>query len=114
MIMQVSSLWLLTQTQNLMFSLHLREGAQATSSGQKAFNGQIGNPAGVSIITADIVPVSYALFVVPKTCATWKELMPLSTNTESSKFHGDKIEACEYGVTEVHEPKQIVLTKILE
>jgi len=90
------------------------KGAQATTAGEKAFNGQIGNPAGVSIITADIVPVSYALFVVPKTCATWKELMPLSTNTESSKFHGDKIEACEYGVTEVHEPKQIVLLRVLE
>jgi len=89
------------------------KGAQATSSGQKAFNGEIGNPAGVSIITSSVVPVSYALFVVPKTCATWKELMPLSTSTESRKFHGDKIEACEYGVTEVHEPKQVVLTQIL-
>ena len=90
------------------------KGAQAATSGQKAFNGEIGNPAGVSIITADIVPLSYALFVVPKSCATWKELMALSTNTETKKFHGDKIEACEYGVTEVHEPKQVVLTQILE
>ena len=90
------------------------KGAQATTSGQAAFNGQIGSPAGVNIITADIVPVSYALFVVPKTCATWRELMALSTNTETKEFHGDKIEACEYGVTEVHEPKQIVLTQILE
>ena len=90
------------------------KGAQATTSGQAAFNGQIGSPAGVNIITAAIVPVSYALFVVPKTCATWRELMALATNTESQKFHGDKIEACEFGVTEVHEPKQIVLTQILE
>jgi len=90
------------------------KGAQATSSGQKAFNGQIGSPAGVSIITADIVPVSYALFVVPKSCATWKSLMPLATDTKTDKFMGDEIKACEYGVTEVHEPKQIVLTQILE
>ena len=90
------------------------KGAQATTSGQKAFNGEIGNPAGVSIITSSVVPASYALFVVPKTCATWKELMALSSSTETKKFHGDKIEACEYGVTEVHEPKQIVLTQILE
>jgi len=89
------------------------KGAQASQSGQKAFNGEIGNPAGVSIITSSVVPVSYALFVVPKTCATWKELMALSTSTETKKFHGDKIEACEYGVTEVHEPKQVVLTQIL-
>ena len=90
------------------------KGAQASSSGQKAFNGQIGNPAGVNIITSSVVPLSYALFVVPKTCATWKELMALSSSTETKKFHGDKIEACEYGVTEVHEPKQIILTQILE
>lgn len=90
------------------------KGAQATQSGQKAFNGQIGSPAGVSIITADVVPVSYALFVVPKTCATWKQLMPLATDTKTDKFMGDEIKACEYGVTEVHEPKQIVLTQILE
>lgn len=90
------------------------KGAQATTSGEKAFNGEIGNPAGVSILTSSVVPASYALFVVPKTCATWKELMALSTNTETKKFHGDTIEACEYGVTEVHEPKQIVLTQIIK
>jgi len=89
------------------------KGAQASQSGQKAFNGEIGNPAGVNIITSSVVPASYALLVVPKTCATWKELMGLSTNTETKKFHGDTIEACEYGVTEVHEPKQVVLTQIL-
>ena len=90
------------------------KGAQATQSGQKAFNGQIGSPAGVSIITASVVPVSYALFVVPKSCATWKSLMPLATDTKTDKFIGDEIKACEYGVTEVHEPKQVVLTQILE
>lgn len=89
------------------------KGAQANASGQAAFNGQIGNPAGVRIITASVVPASYALFVVPKTCATWKQLMPLETETKTERFKGDTITACEYGVTEVHEPKQIVLTQIL-
>ena len=89
------------------------KGAQATTSGQKAFNGQIGNPAGVSIITADIVPASFALFVVPKSCATYKQLMALATDTKTDRFIGDEIRTCEYGVTEVHEPKQIVLTQIL-
>jgi hypothetical protein len=89
------------------------KGAQATTSGNKAFNGQVGSPAGVNIITADVVPVSFALFVVPKSCATWKSLMPLATDTKTDKFMGDEIRACEYGVTEVHEPKQIVLTQIL-
>ena len=70
-------------------------------------------PAGVRIITADVVDASYALFVVPKTCATWKQLMALQTDVETKKFKGDMITACEYGVTEVHEPKQIVRTQVL-
>lgn len=90
------------------------KGAQAMTSGEKAFNGQIANPAGVKIITSDVVAASFALFVVPKTCATWKQLMALQTDTETKKFIGDEIKACEYGVTEVHEPKQIVLTQVLE
>lgn len=89
------------------------KGAQASSSGQAAFNGQIGNPAGVNIITSSVVDASYALFVVPQTCATWKNLMPLETDTKTDRFKGDTITACEYGVTEVHEPKQIVLTQII-
>ena len=90
------------------------KGAQATSSGQKAFNGEIGNPAGVSIITSSVVPASYALFVVPKSCATWQTLMSLETDTKTDRFKGDKITACEYGVTEVHEPKQVVMTQIIK
>lgn len=90
------------------------KGAQASSSGQSAFNGEIGNPAGVRVITSSVVPASYALFVVPKTCATWKQLMALQTETKTEAFKGDMITACEYGVTEVHEPKQIVLLQVLE
>jgi hypothetical protein len=89
------------------------KGAQAQSSGQSAFNGEIGNPAGVRVITSAVVPASYALFVVPKTCATWKSLMPLQTDTKTEMFKGDTITACEYGVTEVHEPKQVVLLQVL-
>lgn len=89
------------------------KGAQAQTAGQDAFNGQIGNPAGVRIITSSVVAASYALFVVPKTCATWKQLMPLATETKTDRFKGDTITACEYGVTEVHEPKQIILTQVL-
>jgi hypothetical protein len=89
------------------------KGNQAQTAGQAAFNGQIGNPAGVNIITASIVPVSFALFLVPKTCATWKSLMPLQTETKTEAFKGDTITACEYGVTELHEPKQVVLLQVL-
>lgn len=90
------------------------KGAQATQAGQSAFNGQIGNPAGVRVITSSVVGASYALFVVPKTCATWKQLMPLETDTKTDRFKGDTITACEYGVTELHEPKQVVLLQVLE
>lgn len=89
------------------------KGAQAVQAGQTAFNGQIGNPAGVRVITSSVVDVSYALFVVPKTCATWKQLMALETDTKTDRFKGDTITACEYGVTELHEPKQVVLLKVL-
>lgn len=88
------------------------KGAQASTSGQAAFNGQIGNPAGVRIITSSVVTASKALFLVPKTCATWKQLMALQTVTETDKFIGDTIKACEYGVTELHEPKQVVLLTV--
>ena len=88
------------------------KGAQATTAGQMAFNGQIGDPAGVNIITASVIPSSYALFCTPKTFATWKALMPLQTATKTEAFIGDTITACEYGVTEVHEPKQVVLLNI--
>lgn len=89
------------------------KGAQASTSGQEAFNGQIGNPAGVNVITSSVVPASYALFLIPKTCATWKQLMPLQTETKNEAFIGDTIKACEYGVTELHEPKQVVLLQVL-
>lgn len=89
------------------------KGAQATTSGQAAFNGQIGSPAGVSIITSSVVGASYALFMTPKTCATWKSLMPLATDVKTDRFKGDTITACEYGVTELHEPKQVVLLQVI-
>ena len=88
------------------------KGAQAKEAGQSAFNGEIGNPAGIRIITSGAVGASYALFLVPKTCATYKELMPLQTDTVTDKFKGDTIRVCEYGVTELHEPKQVVLLQI--
>ncbi|MEK7661927.1 MAG: hypothetical protein AAB355_00275 [Patescibacteria group bacterium] len=88
------------------------KGAQASTAGQGAFNGQIGNPAGVNILTSSVIDVSYALFVVPKTFATWKEVMALATDTVTNRFKGDKITACEYGVTEIHEPKQVVYLQI--
>jgi len=39
--------------------------------------------------------------------------MPLSSKTETEEFIGDTITACEYGVTELHEPKQVVMLQVL-
>lgn len=89
------------------------KGAQANDAGQSAFNGVIGRPAGVEYMTSSVVPASYAVLLVPKTCATWKELVPLGTDTESKKYLGDTITACEMGVTELHEPKQVVVLRVL-
>jgi hypothetical protein len=90
------------------------KGAQASESGNSAFNGVVGRPAGVDYMTSSVVPASYAVLLVPKTCGTWKELVALGTDTESKKFKGDTITACEMGVTELHEPKQVVVIKVLE
>lgn len=89
------------------------KGAQAGESGQKAFNGEIGQPAGVRVITSSVVAASFAYVVVPKTFATWKSLMPLQTETKTDPFIGDTIRSCEYGVTEMHNPKQVVELQIL-
>lgn len=86
------------------------KGAQAPMlANQTALNGNIGQLAGTNIITASVCPVSYALMVVPKRCATWKELMPLATDVQERRFKDTKITACEMGVTQLTDPKSVVL-----
>lgn len=93
-----------------MTSYLYEKGAQAPTIGaDMALNGNVGKVAGVDIVVSNIVPASYALLVVPDKCGTWKSLLELSTNTETKKFKGDTITACEMGVTELHNPKQVVL-----
>lgn len=86
------------------------KGAQAPTVGaDMALNGSIGKVAGADIITSTSMNVSYALMVVPQRCATWKELLPLSTDVVERKFKDTQITACELGVLQLTDPKACVL-----
>jgi hypothetical protein len=74
-------------------------------------NGVIGKLAGMTIIESNSVTASYALVVVPKRCATWKELVPLSTDSKEDKFKSKTYRAVELGVTQLTDPKCCVLIK---
>lgn len=88
------------------------KGAQAPTIGaDMALNGNVGKVAGVNVIVSDIVPASYALLVVPKRCATWKELLTLSTDVQERRFKDTKITACEMGITQLTDPKAVVLMR---
>jgi len=86
------------------------KGAQAPKMGEAAaLNGGIGRVNGVDFVVSNSVTASYALVVVPKVCATWKELVPLQTVTEEEKLKGVKIRAAELGVTQLTDPSACVL-----
>jgi len=86
------------------------KGAQAPTVGtDMALNGSAGKVAGAQVMVSTIVDTSYALLVVPKRCATWKALIPLSTDVVDKKFKGTQITACEMGITQLTDPKAVVL-----
>lgn len=76
-----------------------------------AENGRMGNLAGVQLVVSTSVAASYALIVVPKTCATWKELVPLSTDTTVDPFKSTRIRVIQEGVVAVTDPLAICLIK---
>jgi len=49
--------------------------------------------------------------VVPQICATWKEAVPLTSTVIADPYKGVTIRAVEIGVTQVTDPKAIVLIK---
>ena len=88
------------------------KGAQfPTVSSDKAMNGVVGNLVGITIVVSNSVTVSQALLVVPKRCGTWKELVPLTTITKEDAGKNLLVRSWEYGVTEVTDPKCIVVFK---
>ena len=76
-----------------------------------ANNGKIAKVAGITIVESNSVSTSYALVVKPKTCATWKTLVPLKSTTIEDPFKSVKIRVTESGAVELTDPKAIVLIK---
>lgn len=74
-------------------------------------NGQIGKIGNVTFIESNSVPASYALLVKPKTCATYKELVPLSSTTIEDPYKSLKIRVVEEGTIELTDPLSVVLIK---
>lgn len=74
-----------------------------------ATNGVQGQIAGCTIVVSNSVTASYALVVVPKICATWKEVVPLQTTTIEDPYKSVKVRAIELGVTQLTDPKAVVL-----
>ena len=88
------------------------KGAQFPNmSNDVAMNGRAGKLAGIQIVISNSVTASNALVVVPKICATWKELKPLQTETIVDAFKGVKIRSVEMGVVQLTDPQAVVLIR---
>lgn len=87
------------------------KGAQFPALGtEAALNGRAGRLAGVgTIIVSNSVTASQAIVVVPKICATWKEVYPLTTVTVEDQLKGLTVRCAEIGVTQLTDPKAVVL-----
>lgn len=78
-------------------------------STEAAGNGRVGKIAGTDVVVSNSVTPNYALVVVPKICATWREAYPLTSQTIVDPLKSVKIRAAELGVTQLTDPKAIVL-----
>jgi len=86
------------------------KGAQFPKIGEEmADNGRVGKLAGVNLIVSNSVTASYALVVVPKICATWKQAVALSSDVKVEAFKGTRIRVCEMGTTQLTDPKAVCL-----
>lgn len=74
-------------------------------------NGNIGTLTGINLVVSNSVPASYAIVCVPKTCATWKSLVPLSTDTTVDPFKSTRIRVVKEGVVAVTDPLSICVIK---
>lgn len=74
-------------------------------------NGLVGAFMGFKIVESNSVTASQALVVIPKTCGSWKELVPLTTVTKVDEGKSATIRSYELGVCQVTDPKAIVWIK---
>lgn len=89
------------------------KGAQfPTISIKTAENGTIENIAGFRIVESNNAAASSALVVVPKRCATFKELVPMQTalvtEDTTTKFKGELVRVVGEGVVELTDPLAVV------
>ena len=90
------------------------KGAQApelATNAVNADNGVLGRLGNKTFIVSNSVTASQALVVVPKRCATWKEMVPLSTTTKEDPYKSLTIRTVEMGVTQLTDVKAVVLIK---
>ena len=74
-------------------------------------NGTIGTLAGIKLVESNSVAASYALVVKPKVCATYKQLVPLTSATTEDPLKSWRIRVVEEGVVELTDPLAVVLIK---
>lgn len=88
------------------------KGAQFPSLAQDVtVNGSIGKLAGIQLIESNSVTASFALVVVPKTCATYKEFESLKSTTITDPYKSLTIRVVEEGTIELTDPNAIVLIR---
>ena len=72
-----------------------------------AANGKVGRLAGFDIMVSNTIPASMAIIVVPKVCATWKELVPLQSDVKEDAFKSTRIRVVEEGMLELTDPRAV-------
>jgi len=72
-------------------------------------NGRVGRLAGVTVKVSNTVPDDEALVAISGMCGTWKEVVPLTTNTTENPGISWTIKAWEIGVTQLTNPKAVTL-----
>jgi hypothetical protein len=72
-----------------------------------AKNGYVGRLAGIKLVHSNTIPASQAIIVVPKVCATWKELVPLQSDVKDDAFKSTRIRLVEEGMLELTDPRAV-------
>ena len=72
-------------------------------------NGRVGQILGLQIIVSNSVTADFALVVIAKEAATWKEANPLTVRTINDPGVKYTIRAWEIGVTQLVNPKAVTL-----
>jgi len=88
------------------------KGAQFPTVGEEmARNGRVGTIAGVQLVVSNSVTASYALIVVPKICATWKELVPFQSTSIVDPYRSVTIRVVEEGTCQLTDPNAVCIIR---